>query len=182
MSLQGQGFLPALFTVSPVSRREAGLSRSLRNICRLHELNTWLLRLVGQGVLDMTDRCLYLYGFTWTKMCHPGFMKRLMENYTFLISGTFRFKYVQRCKVKFHYVICVHIAQRSKGVYLFGSLGFSGTQFGKKPSLKAALRVSSYSYRHIITFFFFFHTSGFNYTLWKPEANTVKKTWMALNT
>ena len=90
------GIYACLFTVSPVSRRGAGPSRSLRNICRLHELNPWLLRLVGPGVLDMTDRCLYLYGFPWAKMCHPGFRKRLMENYTFLINGTFRFKYVQR--------------------------------------------------------------------------------------
>lgn len=55
MSLQGQGFLPVLFTVSPVSRRESGPSRSLRSICRLCELNPWLLHLVGAGVLDMTD-------------------------------------------------------------------------------------------------------------------------------
>ena len=90
------GIYACLFTVSPVTRREAGPSRSLRNICRLHELNPWLLRLVGPGVLDMTDRCLYLYGFPWAKMCHPGFRKRLMENYTFLINGTFWFRYVQR--------------------------------------------------------------------------------------
>jgi len=55
MSLQGQGFLPVLFTVSPVSRRESGPSRSLRSTCRLCELNPWLLHLVGAGVLDMTD-------------------------------------------------------------------------------------------------------------------------------
>ena len=78
---QGQEFLSVLFIVSPVPGRKIGQNRSLRNICRLHELNPWLLCLAGHplSVLYMTEWCLYLSGFAWAKMCHTGFRKRLMD-------------------------------------------------------------------------------------------------------
>lgn len=149
VSLQGQEFLSALFIVSPVPGRKTGQNRSLRNICRFHELNPWLLCSAGHplSVLYMTEWCLYLSGFAWAKMCHTGFRKRLMDP--------------------------------------SGSLGFSGAQFEKNSSCPS-LRVSSYSCMHIITFLSFFLffscTNGFKSSLWKLEANMVKKTWMALST
>lgn len=74
--------------------------------------------------------CMWL---TWTKCVTLDLWKINGELHLPNQWCIFRFKYVQRCKVKFHYVICVHIAQRSRGVYLVWVPGLQWDTVWKNP-------------------------------------------------